>query len=88
MKNNKQDRRQFLNTFTKGTIGAFGVSGMLFNKSNAKNRSNYNLQKSPFIHKQAPDGDLIRAGLVGCGGRGTGAAINFLDAGPNLEIVA
>ncbi len=38
--------------------------------------------------KQAPDGDPIRAGLIGCGGRGTGAAGNFLDAGPNLQLVA
>ena len=37
---------------------------------------------------QAPDGKVLRAGLVGCGGRGTGAAINFVDAGPNLQIVA
>ncbi len=29
-----------------------------------------------------------KAGLIGCGGRGTGAAINFLDAGPNLQVVA
>ncbi len=30
----------------------------------------------------------MKAGLIGCGGRGTGAAIDFLNAGPNLEIVA
>jgi predicted dehydrogenase len=36
----------------------------------------------------APDGPLLKAGLIGCGGRGTGAAGNFLDAGPNLEVVA
>ncbi len=31
---------------------------------------------------------MLKAGLIGCGGRGTGAAINFLDAGPNLQITA
>jgi predicted dehydrogenase len=36
----------------------------------------------------APDGPVLKAGLIGCGGRGTGAAGNFLDAGPNLEVVA
>ena len=36
----------------------------------------------------APDGPVLKAGLVGCGARGTGAAVNFLDAGPNLEVVA
>jgi myo-inositol 2-dehydrogenase/D-chiro-inositol 1-dehydrogenase len=37
---------------------------------------------------QAPDGPVLKAGVIGCGGRGTGAAINFLNAGPNLKIVA
>jgi myo-inositol 2-dehydrogenase / D-chiro-inositol 1-dehydrogenase len=37
---------------------------------------------------KAPDGPLLKAGLIGCGGRGRGAAANFLDAGPNLQIVA
>ena len=36
----------------------------------------------------APDGPVLKAGLVGCGGRGTGAVQNFLKAGPNLQIVA
>jgi predicted dehydrogenase len=31
---------------------------------------------------------VLKAGLIGCGGRGTGAAANFLDAGPNLQITA
>ncbi len=36
----------------------------------------------------APDGEEIRAGLIGCGGRGSGAAMNFLEAGPNVKLVA
>ncbi len=42
----------------------------------------------PLMLDRAPDGPILKAGLIGCGGRGTGAAINFLDAGPNLKIVA
>ena len=42
----------------------------------------------PKLLEQAPDGKVIKAGLIGCGGRGTGAAIDFLNAGPNLQIVA
>lgn len=38
--------------------------------------------------KQAPDGRLLTAGLVGCGGRGSGAAVDFLSAGPNLQITS
>lgn len=40
------------------------------------------------VTPKAPDGPLLKAGLIGCGGRGRGAAVNFLDAGPNLQIVA
>ncbi|HUV14374.1 MAG TPA: Gfo/Idh/MocA family oxidoreductase [Acidobacteriota bacterium] len=36
----------------------------------------------------APDGPVLKAGLIGCGGRGTGAAGDFLDAGPSLQIAA
>lgn len=30
----------------------------------------------------------LKAGLIGCGGRGTGAAINFLDGNENVKLVA
>lgn len=32
--------------------------------------------------------DKIKVGLIGCGGRGTGAAIDAVHAAPNVEIVA
>jgi predicted dehydrogenase len=31
---------------------------------------------------------MIRAGVVGCGGRGTGAIVNLLSGDPNAEVVA
>jgi len=36
----------------------------------------------------APDGKPLTAALVGCGDRGTGAATQFLKAGPNVSIIA
>lgn len=42
----------------------------------------------PVMLDQAPDGPPLKAGLIGCGNRGTGAAIQFLSAGPNLQITA
>jgi myo-inositol 2-dehydrogenase / D-chiro-inositol 1-dehydrogenase len=36
----------------------------------------------------AAPNDRIRVGVVGCGGRGTGAARDALMAGPNIELVA
>ena len=35
-----------------------------------------------------PQGPRLRVGLIGCGGRGTGAAGNCLDSSPNMEIYA
>ncbi len=36
----------------------------------------------------AVGGDTIRVGLVGCGGRGTGAASNCVESSPGVKIVA
>ncbi|MCE5266257.1 MAG: Gfo/Idh/MocA family oxidoreductase [Planctomycetaceae bacterium] len=36
----------------------------------------------------ASGGDVLRIGLVGCGGRGTGAAVNALGADTNCRLVA
>ena len=36
----------------------------------------------------APDGKPLKAALIGNGSRGTGAACQFLEAGPNVSIVA
>lgn len=36
----------------------------------------------------APDGAPLKAALIGCGDRGTGAATQFLKAGPNVSIIA
>jgi predicted dehydrogenase len=36
----------------------------------------------------AQGSDAIRVGVIGCGGRGTGAAIDCLNAAPGVEVVA
>ena len=36
----------------------------------------------------APDGRPLKAALVGCGDRGTGAATQFLMSGPNVSFIA
>ncbi len=36
----------------------------------------------------AAGSDVLRIGLVGCGGRGTGAVVNALNADPNARLVA
>ncbi|MFC1562518.1 Gfo/Idh/MocA family protein [candidate division KSB1 bacterium] len=43
----------------------------------------------PFVHtSHAQDTKPIKVGLVGCGGRGTGAAADALRADPNVRLVA
>lgn len=56
-------------------------------KSNAKRQTPEELGMYSFV-EIAPDGKPLKAALVGCGDRGTGAATNFLSAGPNISIVA
>lgn len=76
----KFKRREFLG------VGAVAATGLIVgcSMSGDKKRS---MESKKFLD-QAPDGKVLKAGLIGCGGRGTGAAINFLDAGPNLSIHA
>jgi predicted dehydrogenase len=40
----------------------------------------------PYVH--AAGSDRIRVGLIGCGGRGTGAAAQAVSAAPNVKLVA
>jgi len=78
------NRRNFISKTTFGTLGVIGAAGVLSSCSGLKRKK----FKLPELLDQAPDGEVLKAGLIGCGGRGTGAALNFLDAGPNLQITA
>jgi predicted dehydrogenase len=71
---------------------------------NDRNNSNSSLSRRDFLKTSAAvslaaalpripgayaaGSDIIRIGMVGCGGRGTGAAINCLEADPGVEIIA
>lgn len=84
---NEFSRRKFISSATMATIGTIGAAQLLSSCSSDKKPGKNQIE--PFVLRdQAPDGKVLKAGLIGCGGRGTGAALNFLDAGPNLEIVA
>ena len=84
---NKTSRRRFLeNTAAIGAIGAIGASQLI--RSCTPEESATSEVVEPTFLATAPDGEPLKAGVIGCGGRGTGAAINHLDAGPNLNIVA
>src|SRR3954447_17747796 len=46
------------------------------------------LASLPPAHARAAGGETLRVGLVGCGGRGTGAATQALAADPDVKLVA
>ncbi|MBI5431842.1 MAG: Gfo/Idh/MocA family oxidoreductase [Planctomycetes bacterium] len=72
------DRRQLV----RGAgLGALGLGVVALSAKHAAAAPSFALA-------QAPDGPLLKAGLIGCGGRGSGAAFDFLAAGPNLTITA
>lgn len=83
---NKTSRRRFIENTAAIGIGAIGATQLL--KSCTSEEGTVAAVAGPEFLSTAPDGEPLRAGVIGCGGRGTGAAINFLDAGPNLSIVA
>ncbi|MFW5821941.1 MAG: Gfo/Idh/MocA family protein [Tangfeifania sp.] len=95
MSENNFSRRKFLaGAAAMGAVGAMGV-GTLSSCSDGSSSGasgNYDYKKrelnNPPMRDIAPDGAELKAGVIGCGGRGSGAAMNFIDAGPNLTVVA
>jgi len=75
------DRRQLLRSAGAGALSA-GVFASL-NLGSAAPRV-----RPLRSDEQAPDGPPLKAGVIGCGGRGSGAATDFLSAGPKLTIAA
>ncbi|MDO8951526.1 MAG: Gfo/Idh/MocA family oxidoreductase [Draconibacterium sp.] len=85
MEKSQLSRRNFLGK--SALIGAAGVIGMNALASCSSKSKTVDYVFPPVLDK-APDGIKLRAGLIGCGNRGTGAALNFLSAGNDLELVA
>ena len=84
MKKSGISRRNFL-----GKAATVGIAGVIVPSIiTSCSRETKKVVPVAAMLDQAPDGPVLKAGLIGCGGRGTGAAINFLSAGPNLKIVA
>src|SRR5512133_506038 len=84
MKNSSISRRNFL-----GKAATVGVAGVIVPTIiTSCSRETKKVVTVPTMLDQAPDGPVLKAGVIGCGGRGTGAAINFLSAGPSLQITA
>ena len=65
-------RRRFLHSSTAAAVGGTLASQVGF----------------PAATSGAGNSETLRIGLIGCGGRGTGAAVQALRADKNVELVA
>ena len=90
MKNKSLNRRDFIKTSVCGTVGTMAVPTFMIGCSSSKKDADINLKDIdiPELAAIAQDGKPLKAGLVGCGGRGTGAACDFVAAGNGLSITA
>lgn len=91
----KIDRKEFLTLSGAGVIGIMGISPIIASctSSGTKTATNTPLKSAdqmyiPELPDKAPDGKPLKAGVIGCGGRGSGAAEDFLRAADNVTITA
>ncbi len=86
MKKSEISRRKFLGT--AATVGVAGVVAPTILAGCAGGGQQKKVVPEVKWLDKAPDGPVLKAGLIGCGGRGSGAIINFMSAGPNLKVTA
>jgi predicted dehydrogenase len=96
-KENLINRRSFLkNSAMAGAVGAIGTgstAAILTSCAGEKAPALKPLKEPgsfyvPNLVDFAEDGKELKAGVIGCGGRGSGAAFNFLAAANGISIVA
>jgi len=99
MKESTISRRQFIsNSALIGAAGAIGgtaaTGGLLTSCASDSGKGRFKLVESdipviiPEMGDKAIDGKPLRAAIIGCGSRGSGAVRNFLDAADGLTIVS
>ncbi len=96
MSNNQFSRRKFLASAAvvgaAGTMGAGALTSCAAGGGKSTATGVYDWvpkeYKFPPMLATAPDGKELKVGIIGCGGRGSGAAVNFLSAGNGLSITA
>lgn len=95
MSKKKISRREFLAQSAligAGTVGAMSMGGLLTSCGDDSKNKKTPLESAiapyyPELGDKALDGKPLKAGIIGCGSRGGGAAFNFLDSGDGLSIV-
>ena len=92
MSENKMDRRYFLGTSAKiGVVGVVG--GSLLASCGKKEPKIVPLRQPgeyyvPELPDKAIDGKELKVGVIGCGGRGSGAVMNLLTAADGITVTA
>jgi len=94
---NKINRRSFLknSALVGGALGTVSIGGNSFLTSCAEDKGpKYIPLKAPGtfyvpeLPEKATDGKALKVGLIGCGGRGTGAVGNLLAASDGITVTA
>ncbi len=93
MSDNNFSRRKFLaGAAVVGAAGAMGAGTLSSCASGSEDNSIFTFKKKDYNYPPmldtVPEGKILKAGIIGCGGRGSGAAINFLDADPTVTVTA
>lgn len=90
MKKTQLSRKEFL-AASAGGVGTMAMLGVPFlsscSSSDSAKKSTFTRENilTPILPK-AVDGKPLKAALIGCGGRGTGAAFDFINAGDGLSV--
>ena len=94
-KENSLSRRTFLKSSAlAGTIGVMGGASGFLSSCSTDNKSGSAPLKEPGSYyvpdlpDMATDGKQLKAGVIGCGGRGSGAALDFLNSANDVTIIA
>ncbi len=93
MSKNKMSRKDFLSlSAMAGVTGLVGSSSILTSCGEKgpvytplKEAGTYYI---PVLNDKADDGKELKAGVIGCGGRGSGAVMNLLAAANGIKVVA
>ncbi|MBR4756203.1 MAG: Gfo/Idh/MocA family oxidoreductase, partial [Bacteroidales bacterium] len=94
MSENKMDRRSFLGTSAKiGVVGVVGGSALLTSCAGKKEPKIVPLRQPdeyyiPELPDKAIEGKELKAGVIGCGGRGSGAIFDLLNAADGITVIA
>lgn len=91
----KLDRREFLTLSGAGVVGIMGLTPILTScgAGGGKTPANQPLKSPdqiyvPNLTDKSIDGKPIKAGVIGCGGRGSGAVVDLLTAADNVTVTA